>query len=582
MSSYCYAAYTLLDRFAGMANYNDISTRKRRDRDPDNGALAQSILEQSQLLPEEETYNNRSRAPGRLSSLDGSYSFTKPPSDDGDLPIQPGKSSMWLAQHPPPHLQRKIREAAGARLEAAKANAANKLGPVKKASMIDDLMHARESSDPITHRLRGQCRGNNRRTPLFDTGLHRWGLGPSKNGEIYDYYRRLDQEHRGGTNMTSESMTSESNISLLREVLEYDAYARQEDSARVGQWIQKGEIARGGFARVYLWEKKSIDSGPPLRMAVKDSQASFFWQDYHAEGALIRQLNEIGCKNVITVLDWLYKPASPSHDSFVRACYEYAEHGDLEDILRFYRKHQLVIPEPFIWHVFWSTANALCYCRHGTNKSNSTIPCWDTIVHGDVKPANLLLASPDDVINSLYPTIKLGDFGVAYSVQESNVKLRAWKSTFRYGTSSFMAPEVETVNPQSKGHFNPVPPSNMHGSHSDIWSLGVVIETLMSTRFNALKDHPDFDSPFVEDYYSSHLHDLTAACKSYSIRSRPSIFTVYLRARKGMTEWNNTALEEARNTPTNRPSHSQILFTKADRTRFLKDRAFRNAYIKAN
>ncbi|KAL9004053.1 MAG: hypothetical protein Q9188_003118 [Gyalolechia gomerana] len=560
-----------------MATHDDMFTRKCRDRGPDIRALAKSTLEESKHAPEEETYENYSSAPGKSDPLDGLYGFTRPPSEGEELPIQPDRSSAWLAKHPPPHLRKRIREAAGARLEPAESDAADMNGSPEAGRRIRGLMRARELSDPITYRNREKSRGNSRRTPLFDTGLHRWGLGPLNHAEIYDYYQRLDREHRDDT-----SASSASNVSLLREVLEDDAYARQKDNANVSQWIRKGEIARGGFARVYLWEKKSIDGGSPLRMAVKDSQASFFWQDYHAEGALIRQLNETGCKNVITVLDWLYKPASPSHDAFVRTCYEYAEHGDLEDIIRFYRKHQLVIPEAFIWHVFWSTANALCYCRHGTNKSNNTVARWDTIVHGDVKPANLLLANPDDSVDGLYPTTKLGDFGVAYSVQESNMRLRAWKSTFRYGTNSFMAPEVETVNPQSNGNFHPVPPSNIHGSHSDIWSLGAVIETLMSTRFNALKDHPYFDSPFVEDYYSSRLQNLTAACKTYSIRSRPPIYNVYLRTQTGMTKWHNTALEEASNTPASRPFHSQVLFTKADRERFLKDRAFRNAYIKAN
>ncbi|KAL9027475.1 MAG: hypothetical protein Q9196_004012, partial [Gyalolechia fulgens] len=536
-------------------------TIRRRERGADIRALAKGILKESKYTPEEKTHDMYSNAPGTSSSRDRLYSFTRLPGEGEGFPIRPDKSSPWLAQHPLPHLELKKREAAGARLEASKANPADKNAFCKADGRGRDLIRANESVDPNTTQPRQEPRGGSRRTPLFDTGLSEWGLGPLNNAEIYDYYRRLDREGRDDT-----SVTSAGNVSLLREVLEDDAYARRDDHTSVDQWVQKGEIARGGFARVYLWEKTSIGGGPPLRMAVKDSQASFFWQDYHAEGALIRQLNETGCENIITVLDWLYKPASPSHDAFVRTCYEYAEHGDIEDILRFYRKYQLVIPEAFIWHVFCSTANALCYCRHGTNQSNNMIPRWDTIVHGDVKPANLLLANPNDgADHSLYPTIKLADFGVAYSVQESNVKLRAWKSTFRYGTKSFMAPEVETVNPQFNGSFNPVPVSNIHGSHSDIWSLGAVIEALMSTRFNALKDHPNFDSPFVEDYYSSRLENLTAACKTYSVRSRPSIYNVYLRTRKGTTGWHNTALAEASNTPASRPFHSQVLFAKADR-----------------
>lgn len=577
MSSICHSVYLMLGRFTSMGNSNSTPARKCRDRDAGNRAMAKSILEEDQDVPEGTTHNNRLGALGRSKSVDSLHKFTRPPNWDGELPIQPDKSGLELEQNPPPHLRREIREA-DARLKAARAATANENGAIDTECRAQNLKRARDPSDQVTHRNEEGSKRKSRRTPLFDIGLHRWGLGLSRNAEIYDYYRRLDREGRDDT-----SIASENNLSLLREILEDDARAREEgNNTKVTQWIQKREIAEGGFARVYLWEKKSIDGGPSLRMAVKDSQPSYFWQDYHAEGTLIRKLNNTGCKNVITVLDWLYKPASPSHDAFIRTCYEYAEHGDLADVIRFYKAYQLVIPEAFIWHVFQSTANALCYCRHGTNKSNTTIPNWHNIIHGDVKPANLLLTHFHESTDSLYPTIKLGDFGMAYSVQESNPKLRAWKSTFRYGTDSFMAPEIETLDRRAMGNFDPVPPSKIHGSHSDIWSLGAVIEKLMSTRFSAVKDHPEFDSPYVEKYYSARLQSLVARCKSYSIRSRPSIYDVYLRTQKGVAELHDTAMEEVSHTPANRPSHSQVLFSKADQARFKEDRAFRNAYIKAN
>lgn len=73
----------------------------------------------------------------------------------------------------------------------------------------------------------------------------------------------------------------------------------------------------------------------------------------------------------------------------------------------------LVLPEAFIWHVFYGVANALCYCRHGTNKPHSRArePRWDRIIHGDLKEDNILLAAPDKDCHRLYPCIKLCDFG---------------------------------------------------------------------------------------------------------------------------------------------------------------------------
>ncbi|KAL8833139.1 MAG: hypothetical protein Q9170_004471 [Blastenia crenularia] len=550
---------------------SNVSGRKARDRGPDIRTLAKNILDEAGNSRDRIRNKSNSGAlqyPSRTNGLSG---FATSLNADEDDYIQPDKAGAWLEQHPSPHIQKMMGEASNVQSKPYKVFAARDKQP-EFANRT--ARHTTEPSDSNTPRPHHKSRREKSRTPLFNKGLRRWGLGPLKNAEIYDYYCRLSDG--------SVIDTANSNISSLREVLEHDAHARQENNTRVSQWTQKGEIARGGFGTVYLWEKQSSNGGPPFRMAVKDSDASAFWQDYHNEGTLIRQLNRTGCENVITVLDWLYKPASPS--PFVRTCYEYAEHGDLEDILQFYKKNQLVIPEAFIWHVFWSVANALCYCRHGTDQSGKTIPGWHTIIHGDVKPSNILLTSPGHATTTttLYPTFKLGDFGVAYSIQDTNPKLRAWKSTFKYGTKSFMAPEIETVNPKTDGNFGPIAPGNLHGTHSDIWSLGSVIEALMSTRFNALKDHPSFDSPFVEEYYSPKLHDLVAACKTYSIRSRPAIFDVCIRACRAATEWRNTALEEARNTPEGKVFHNQILFSKADRKRFLANRAFRNAYTKVN
>ncbi|KAI4089407.1 MAG: hypothetical protein LQ344_005409 [Seirophora lacunosa] len=435
-----------------------------------------------------------------------------------------------------------------------------------------ELLATNES--PVTNEAR---RDTSHQAPLFHATLPKWGLGPQRHAAIYNYYKHLGRREDEGTTPDPES-----NASLLREILEDDACARHEDGAKVTRWINKKEIARGSFAKVYLWEKKTLDRGPPLRMAVKDSETSLFWQDYHAEGALIKQLNERGCENVITVLDWIYKPASATQKAFVRTCYEYAEHIDLSIIAHFYAQRQLLLPESFIWHVFWSTANALCYCRHGTNKSDETIPGWDTIVHGDVKPGNLLLAAADDNVNWLYPTVKLGDFGVAYNMSESNPHLRAWKSTFQYGTRGYWAPEVESVNAKQTGIFRPVAASRVHGSHSDIYSLGAVIESMMNIRFHAFKDHPDFDNPRVVDYYSPELRDLAKACRRTSIHSRPAIYDVYIQTCGAMARWRDAAFAEADLAGEGRPFHSQVLFRKEDQARFDNDHAFRHGFRKVN
>lgn len=452
-------------------------------------------------------------------------------------------------------------------------------GPPDAERRDPDAMRAKASHENVGPHLSKEDRWNKHQTPLFHTTLTDWGLRPDLNTEIYDYYNQLGHPTVDGPDVDSESKTPD-----LRNVLQEDALARQVDDTRVTRWVKKGEIARGTFGKVYLWEKQGLDGGPSSRMVVKDSQTSNFWHDYHAEGELIRQLNESGCKNVVTVFEWLYKPASSLHKAFVRTCYEYAEHGDLGDIGLFYRTRQLLLPEAFLWHIFWSIANALCYCRHGTNQSDKTMPDWDTIVHGDVKPANMLLTPPNDSVDRLYPTIKLCDFGTSFTMPESIPKVRAWKSTFQYGTSGFWAPEVETAKPLENvpGKFRPVAAHRIHGSHSDIYSLGAVMDQLMDLRFNALQNHPDFDNPHVIDYYSPELRALVKACRKTQVYSRPAIYDVYRQTSEAMVKWREAALVEAESVRTGRPYQSQVLFSKADRARFDNDPGFRHSYRKTN
>lgn len=74
----------------------------------------------------------------------------------------------------------------------------------------------------------------------------------------------------------------------------------------------------------------------------------------------------------------------------------------------------LVFPEAFIWHVFYCVANALCYCRYGTNDLKPGLLAkrgWDQIYHQDIKTDNVLMSTPDNECHRLYPCHKLADFG---------------------------------------------------------------------------------------------------------------------------------------------------------------------------
>jgi serine/threonine protein kinase len=111
---------------------------------------------------------------------------------------------------------------------------------------------------------------------------------------------------------------------------------------------------------------------------------------------------------------------------------DYASSGDLQTLLKRYdpvrngwtddaRRHKQ-IPEPFIWLVFFSLAEALfalntgrCAKRRearGRTLTSDVKSTWTPLHHRDIKPNNVFLDMPEDPYLG-YPKPLLGDFDIS-------------------------------------------------------------------------------------------------------------------------------------------------------------------------
>ncbi|KAI4604909.1 hypothetical protein J4E80_010837 [Alternaria sp. BMP 0032] len=134
---------------------------------------------------------------------------------------------------------------------------------------------------------------------------------------------------------------------------------------------------------------------------------------------------------------------SPPHPSRLQLIFEYCPRGDLLDYLD---TLDGPIPELFLWHVFKHVACGLAFL-HSRG-----------IVHGDIKPANILLTAAREGERFSLP--KIADFGAASCNPPPEIPRG------HIGTPSFQPPEADL----------------RHGPESDLWSLGSMMHELVLGR----------------------------------------------------------------------------------------------------
>lgn len=125
---------------------------------------------------------------------------------------------------------------------------------------------------------------------------------------------------------------------------------------------------------------------------------------------------------------------------------EYCENGTLKSLINSNSNHRSSsstgLAEGEIRHHLRSLVSGLKYI-HSLN-----------LVHRDLKSENILLSSSPTCL--AFPVLKIGDFGIASSLQNPNDNL-----TKKIGTLHYMAPEILT--------------RSSYDGRCDLWSVGIIL-----------------------------------------------------------------------------------------------------------
>jgi len=222
----------------------------------------------------------------------------------------------------------------------------------------------------------------------------------------------------------------------------WDEILKRLQAATEGRYQIRGLIGRGGMAAVYLADWPHMD----LRIAIKVMDPYLLdhgnaVQRFLQEARTIAKLNH---RNIIRVYD------SGQAGDLYYFCMDYYPGRPLEQVLE--AEGPLPVEVVRLW--LWQAADALGYAHRQGNP----------VVHRDVKPSNMLLATDGDLV--------LTDFGIA-KVRDLDSTSPAPSLTMPgavLGTPAYLSPEQATgiLDPQA------VPGGAKVTGASDQYSLGVV------------------------------------------------------------------------------------------------------------
>ncbi|WVZ64652.1 hypothetical protein U9M48_014146 [Paspalum notatum var. saurae] len=212
-------------------------------------------------------------------------------------------------------------------------------------------------------------------------------------------------------------------------------YSHGELAAATCGFSDEEKIGRGGFGPVYRGYLRDQDRHVAIKVLHQDQSSSSSQErgtrEFQAEVKVMTRLRH---RNIVQLLGWCDAPGVAG----LMLVYEFVPNGSLD---RHLYDHQRPLPWSDRYKIALGVGSALLYLH---------TECEQCILHGDIKPANILL---DPSCNA-----KLGDFGLA-RVVDHGADPRTTQVVA--GTPGYMDPEFVI--------------SQRPGVECDVYSFGVVL-----------------------------------------------------------------------------------------------------------
>ncbi|XP_066359824.1 L-type lectin-domain containing receptor kinase IX.1-like [Miscanthus floridulus] len=217
-------------------------------------------------------------------------------------------------------------------------------------------------------------------------------------------------------------------------------YAYRDLAAATNNFAEDGKLGRGGFGSVYRGTLTVAGEERPVAIKMLSSDSSAQGRkEFEAEVRIISRLKH---RNLVQLLGW----CDSRHGLLL--VYELVAQGSLDRRLHSSDGGESFLTWPERYQIILGLGSALRYLHQE----------WEQrVVHGDIKPSNIML---DDSLGA-----KLGDFGLARLSDHGG----RWQTTKAVlGTAGYIDPEfVNTRHPST---------------HADVYSFGIVLLEVVSGR----------------------------------------------------------------------------------------------------